>query len=116
MLRPVFLFKRLSRSETRRTSGSGSRAGALRSAAGLPRAHALRPTAAPERQRVCQLQRPVDQRRRVQLGRVPIASRITWAGRRVSSLVGARATLFPCNARALLIVDDAQMLRPDKQM
>jgi hypothetical protein len=56
---------------------------ALRSAAGLLRAHAVRPTAAPERQRVCQLQRPVDQRRRMQLGRLLIASRLTWAGRRV---------------------------------
>ena len=47
---------------------------ALRSAAGLLRAHAVRPTAAPERQRVCQLQRPVDQRRRLQLGRLLTAT------------------------------------------
>ena len=39
----------------------------LRSAAGLLRANAIRPAAAAERQRVCQLQRPVGQRQRVQL-------------------------------------------------
>jgi hypothetical protein len=51
---------------------------ALRSAAGLLRAHAVRPTAAPERQRVCQLQRPVGQRRRVQLGRCRSLAESHW--------------------------------------
>lgn len=43
------------------------RSRALRSTACLLRSHALRPTPAPERHRVCQLQRPVGQRSRVQL-------------------------------------------------
>lgn len=53
------------------------RSRALRSTACLLRSHALRPTPTPERHRVCQLQRPVGQRRRVQLS--PLRMRLTVA-------------------------------------
>ena len=88
---------------------------ALHSAAGLLRAHALRPTTAPERQRVRQLQRPVDQRRRLQLGRCRSLAESHPQADEFRRWWVARTTWFPCNARALLIVDHAQMrLRPDK--
>jgi hypothetical protein len=64
---------------------------ALRSAAGLLRAHAVRPTTAPERQRVCELQRPVGQRRRVQLSPSPIrAQRRRNSRHRRGGRVGGR--------------------------
>ena len=54
---------------------------ALRSAARVLRAHAVRPAAAPKRHRVRDVQRPVGQRRRVQLSRLPIHSATSFARR-----------------------------------
>jgi hypothetical protein len=78
---------------------------ALRSAAGLLRSHAVRPTAAPERQRVCQLQRPVGQRQRVQLGRLLIASRI----RQADDVLLLLAATSSCTSPAIRLLRDLSL-------
>jgi hypothetical protein len=69
----------------------------LRSAAGLLCSNAVRPTATLERQRVCQLQRPMGQRQWVQLSQSPTRRQTTtllccWEHARSHEIVGARCS------------------------
>ena len=74
---------------------------AVHSAAGLLRTHAVRPTAAPERQRVCQLQRPVGQRRQLQLGRCRSLAESPRQADEFRRWWVARTTLVPLQRKGL---------------